>query len=860
MPVVDGLIQAIASLRPVVLVVDDVQWADSATRDALTYLVAGFRSQRLAILATYRDEELAPGDPLHVWLADLVRLPSVSTLRLDRMSPNETEGQVTLLLGGRSEPHLLAEVTRLADGNPYLSELLVHGLTAADEELPTDLPDELTDALLAAWHRLSVPSREVMRLLAIGGRPATADVLVEVAATRGIAFDVVTAALVESTQNGICVASDAETCWFRHPLLAEVLEASFVPGEAVPVHAAWAATLEHRMGTGVEELRRVGDLARHYEGAHDPAASLEVSLRAVDLAKGLKALSEEAVHLRRALRLWPAEETDGELDLLDRLATVNWLADDGDEALAAMTRSLELVDEHRDPLRASWILRCVAESEYTTGRRAEGEDVEAVRRALELATPYPDSPQYAQALADLSGTYFWVDEMEAARQYADEAIEAAHRAGSHRALMRGYTVAAYAYQFEDRAGHDSVEAMRHARLFGDPRGVWGAGWARKVWLNWHGRLSEAIPDDVAALSEALDAGATNVAALYFGDLARIRLVIGQHAEAEQEIRQGLALARVPYSAANVRLAAALLATRQGDLAAARLHRRRAYELIPDLETRPSQMAPPTLAEILIAEGRPADALDLLARTMEVQIVDPRIADEMLVLSARSAADLAEHARDLRDLHRVSHARQLLDSVDELRRKLLPPPFATLTAENLIQPAFKTLYVAETARCWAQPNTSELWEEATHRCASAGLRWDEAIARYRWAQALLHERAGKAAVAVPLRTAYKLTDELGAGPHRHLVEELAALARISLSEPDVAAIDLPAAFRSLTHREREVLSHLVVNRTYAEIARALFISEKTVSVHVSNLLRKTGATSSRELAAVAQRIKIPIEPA
>lgn len=639
-----------------------------------------------------------------------------------------------------------------------------------------------------------------------------------------------------------------------------MLAATFVPGEAIPVHAAWAATLERRLGTEVEELRRVGDLARHYEGAHDPAASLKVSLRAVDLAKGLKALSEEAVHLRRALRLWPIEQPQGELDLLERLCDVSDMVGDDEASMAAVTRSLDLVDERSDPLRASRIARHLAYFEYTTGRSATGDDVEANRRAIDLAAPYPDSPEYAQALAAISDSCFWADSIEAAQQYADRAIEAAHRAGSHQALTHAYLVSAYAYQFEDRADHDSAEAMRQAHLDGDPRGVHAGGWARKVWLNWHGRLSDAIPDDVDALSEALDAGATNVAALYFGDLARIRLVIGQHAEAEQEIRQGLALARVPQGAANIRLAAALLATRQGDLGAAHLHRRRAYELIPDLETRPTQMAPPTLAEILIAEGRPAEALDLLARTMEVQIVDPRVADEMLVLGARSAADLAEHARDRRDLHRVTQARQLLDNLDELRRKLQPPPFAPLTADNLIVPAHKALYAAETARCWAQPSTSDLWEEATHHCASAGLRWDEAIARYRWARALLHERAGKAAVAMPLRTAYGLACELGAGPLQHQVEELAALARISLSEPESAAIDLPEAFRSLTPREREILSHLVVHRTYAEIAHALYISEKTVSVHVSNLLRKTGASSSRELAALAQRIDIPTEPA
>jgi DNA-binding NarL/FixJ family response regulator len=64
------------------------------------------------------------------------------------------------------------------------------------------------------------------------------------------------------------------------------------------------------------------------------------------------------------------------------------------------------------------------------------------------------------------------------------------------------------------------------------------------------------------------------------------------------------------------------------------------------------------------------------------------------------------------------------------------------------------------------------------------------------------------------------------------------------------------FTALTKRELEVLTHLVAGRTYAEIASALFISEKTVSVHISNLLRKTGTSSRREVAALAMRLGEP----
>ena len=94
------------------------------------------------------------------------------------------------------------------------------------------------------------------------------------------------------------------------------------------------------------------------------------------------------------------------------------------------------------------------------------------------------------------------------------------------------------------------------------------------------------------------------------------------------------------------------------------------------------------------------------------------------------------------------------------------------------------------------------------------------------------------------------------PLRRQVETLAALARIQLEEPATVPAERPAPLGSLTNREREVLSHLVAGRTYAEIAQALFISEKTVSAHVSNLLHKTGTSSRREVAALAVRLGQP----
>ncbi|WP_433166902.1 helix-turn-helix transcriptional regulator [Kribbella sp. CA-247076] len=857
--VLDALVMAIARYRPTILIVDDVQWADPASRDALAYLVAGFRSQRLAMLATYRDEELVTGHPLHGWLADLRRLPSVSDVRLDRLSRDETEQQIATLLGGRPRPRLVDEVVRRSEGNPYLTELLLEGVTVTADALPAGLPAELTGALLAAWHRLPAAAREVMRLLAVAGRPASIDDLIEVAAACGIGPGEVTGALAAATNTGISVAQDAETCWFRHPLLAEVLYATFVPGEAGPMHAAWATVLEAHPAAGLDEVQRQGDLALHYEAAHDLAACLEASLRAADLAGAIKARREEAVHLRRATRLWPAvhagehpdEHADEEVGLLERVARANDLAGDGEASFRAWSRAVELVDERTDPLRACRLLRRWADAAWATGR-TDGRPVAEALHALELSAGSPDSEEYAEALAFLAWCQWWNNEPQLSGRYAEEVVQAAHRSGSKAALSLAYAVRGNADVHGEGSDHDTATGLRLAEQTGEPDLIWRMLVIRQNYLTRRGRLLETVEPTRNFLAFALDEGALSVAAFAAGLLSHHLLMLGRLPESADVLREGLSLAGLPNAGAMVRLSAASLAVRQGSPNAAGQHVRRAKELMPDLDMRAGLFAQPVLAEYLLTTGRAEQALDLLRRTIATQYADTRDADEMLVWGARVAADLMETARDRRDHEAEATTRAAFDELLAVRRGMQPPPFEPGGPTDLIQPAMQALFTAERARYEGGSQTSGHWAEAVRRCAVAGLRWDEAVASWRWAQALHSEGGSRNVVAEPLRSAYRFAADVSAVPLREQVEALAALGGIPLQEPALPD-DVPERLRSLTQREREVLAHLVAGRTYGEIAKALFISEKTVSVHVSNLLHKTGTSSRREVAALAIRL-------
>ena len=171
-------------------------------------------------------------------------------------------------------------------------------------------------------------------------------------------------------------------------------------------------------------------------------------------------------------------------------------------------------------------------------------------------------------------------------------------------------------------------------------------------------------------------------------------------------------------------------------------------------------------------------------------------------------------------------------------------------------AMQAWYDAEIQRGRDEPGAATAWTAAAQACAYGQLAWDEAYAWWRAAEALTKDRTTRDEAAAALRRAHELAVDLQAEPLLAEVEALGQSARISL-----AAIDQPPppeteALPRLTPREREVLTHIVAGRTYGEIARELVLSEKTVSVHVSHLLHKTGTANRVELAQLARRVTNP----
>jgi DNA-binding CsgD family transcriptional regulator len=184
-------------------------------------------------------------------------------------------------------------------------------------------------------------------------------------------------------------------------------------------------------------------------------------------------------------------------------------------------------------------------------------------------------------------------------------------------------------------------------------------------------------------------------------------------------------------------------------------------------------------------------------------------------------------------------------------------------------AMQALYDAEILRATGDPDCGKAWGLAADACARGDLPWEEAYALWRAAEAVVPDRGRRTEGGDLLRRAYRLAAELESVPLLHHLDGLARSARITINSPILSASathDVGGGatthtseqsgsghtITGLTPREREVLALVTTGRTYAEIARALYISEKTVSVHISNLLRKTGTANRIALARLAQR--------
>ena len=301
---VHALFEAVAEQQPLVLVVEDLHWADQSTRDLMSFLFTRPFSQPVALVASYRSDDLHRKHPLRAKLADWSRLQGVHRMSLEPLDPTDVRQLVADLSSGGADltPDEIAMIVERADGNAFFVEELVGATTATHD---TGLPADLAELLLVRLDRLDERARLVVRAASVAGRRVTHELLAVAAELEDAALD---EGLRMAVERNILVASDRHYA-FRHALLGEAVYDDLLPGERVRLHARYAAAIRDGRARGT-----AAELARHAMLAHDDATALKASIQAGHEAAAVGGPDEAAQHFERALRLLSGLGTTGEAD------------------------------------------------------------------------------------------------------------------------------------------------------------------------------------------------------------------------------------------------------------------------------------------------------------------------------------------------------------------------------------------------------------------------------------------------------------------------------------------------------------------------------------------------------------------
>ncbi|MDP9183038.1 MAG: AAA family ATPase, partial [Actinomycetota bacterium] len=331
---------------PVVLVLEDLHWADASSRELLRFLLTRLREERVAVLASYRADDLHRRHPLVPLVAELSRLAGVEHLQLRPLSDDAVRRHVGSL--GALSDQLVSAVVERAEGNAYFAEELAQ---AALETGRHDLPTRLADVLLSRLARLSEAALGVVRMAAVAGRRVEHELLAAACAEKGLALD---DALREAISAHVLVVGEGSSAGayaFRHALLQETVYDDLLPGERVRLHGLLARVLDGSSSPGDLALQRSpAELALHRDRSGDLPGALSAYLEAGDAAMGAGAPHEALAYRERALALveagaGPDLSVQDRADLFRAAAKAAKLAGDWNRAVAHAQARLAVASE-----------------------------------------------------------------------------------------------------------------------------------------------------------------------------------------------------------------------------------------------------------------------------------------------------------------------------------------------------------------------------------------------------------------------------------------------------------------------------------------------------------------------------------
>jgi DNA-binding CsgD family transcriptional regulator len=834
--------------QPLVLVLDDLHWADAPSLRLLEFLAPEIADIALMLVGTYRATELSRQHPLSNTLGGLARAPHIARVNLAGLSVEEAQAFITAACGAMPPAWFIRSLHQQTEGNPlFLREIVrfleQQGILTAEFEAPDAalprvirVPEGLKEVIGRRLNLLSTACNEVLALASVIGRNFSLELLMRAAAP--LAADEVIEALDEALAARIVNKAGDRRYQFIHNLVRVTLYDELSASVRRRMHRTVGTALE-ALGGG-DRRALLPELAHHFSASGDLDRGIDYAVRAGQSAEALLAFEDAAQFFQMALdalALRPAADEAMRCRLLFRLGDAQRMSGDFRRAQTTLREAAEaaLHFDLYEPLAKSalayeWV-------SWRVGRAADAPPERLLADALRIV-PESEIKLRVELTGGLARSLLYAGSEKEARERLDSAIAIARRLGDPALL-----------------------ASTLEYLFDFP---WGPDGTRNL---------------LALASEALEAATRsgNAEVAYMARVRRVacRLELGDFAAVEEDIVH-LGRADAPVGRRDTALGViglrAAMALMRGELdAAARLSAEANSRMSgADTMERESQMAflsvqvfalrreqgqLKELGPVLAHFMRTASATSVWGPGLAVLYVELDQLDKARAEFERLAA------RDFDDLPRDGRWATCLAYLAEVCAALSDPRRAAMLYRLLLPYSDRALVLGGGFVCsgasgrhlgmlaaamsnW--PASERHFEAALAMNTRIGALLPLAYTRHDYAAMLLARAApgDRDRAMALLRSSLSSARKMGA----HALEERAA-ARLQQLE----AAPLPTAGDGdLTPREVEVLRLIAIGRTNADIATALAISLNTVATHVRSILAKTGSSNRTEAAAHAMR--------
>lgn len=842
-----GALAEFAAASPVLLVLEDLHWADATTRHLVTFLARMLRRERVAIVGTYRTDDLHRRHPLGEVVAELGRLPSVALVELGPLPAAALAEHLSSLPNGpsRLSTALLSALVDRAEGNAYYAEELL----AASSGSSGVLPSGLAALLLARVARVSDAAQQVLRAAAVAGRRANDQLVLAASGLDDAGYE---EAVREAVARQLLVPDGPDGYRFRHALLREAVYGDLLPGERTRLHGRFTVLLADVPGAAAE-------LAYHSLTGHDVTGALAASVRAGEEAERIGAPAEAHRHYDQALELWDrvadaarlAGTNRGELGLKSALAA----AASGD-----VPRAIQLLRHVRAAALAG---DATAEFRARTGERLAyyllqsdepgwaPEALQVIKETVEQTPAGPPSPVRARAMATSAMAWMASGDSAAAVEWAERALTEAARSGAD---WIGADILVTLGMISSREGNaeEAISLFAAAHTQAADTRMFGV----ELRAAYHLAAARLARGDLAGASAAARAGVSRAEAEGLGlapygwDVQHL-LFQAHYADGDWDRAEELArnfpvwVTKQPEAV----LSAMALFIDVGRGNAVADERRTWLEPFWD-DVFVAYIARGLLAEQAYWRG---DMETALAEAEAALSADARwgrspaaIRVAAVALSARAdRAFVARKAGITTAVAAEEAAGALLLDVAREAARYPARPKSVLGPEGR---GWLARAEAEYQRLIGL-NTPAGWEKTLAEFGP-GYVYETARTQWRLAEALAGSGRPREAADV-CRAASATAAELRAEPLRAALDDLARRLGLDAGGSRDAVRDGASSVAALTRREREVLRLMSRGLSNRQIGEELFITRKTASVHVSNILAKLGAATRTEAAAIAR---------